>query len=155
MKSIEDALEKPKNFQDIFKQFFRVEIRVPAYINLTEIEYLRYIVKTKKETKQFTPIQFEKFEMRCTIVHKILVECRACVALLEQLEQKPFNVLAVPFLLAVCGTFDDSASWSAAWSDGMAPNFRNINLGGREEIERVLGLINQLMGYYHENLGVQ
>jgi hypothetical protein len=144
------------DFQNIFKQFFGVEIGVPAYINLIEIEDLRYIVKTnEKETKQFTAIQFEKFEMRCTIVHKILVEGRACVALLEQLKQKTFNVLAVPFLLAVCATFDDNASYSAAWSDDMAADFGNINLDGRKEIERVLGLINQLIVYYHQKLGVQ
>jgi hypothetical protein len=118
MTSIEKALDDPKAFQNIFKRFFRVEIRVPAYINLTEIKEFSCIVKTNKPTKQFTQIQFKEFEtpllqgMECSIVHKILVECRTCVMLLQRFKQNKLNALAVPLL-------------QAADSDEVAQAFRN------------------------------
>jgi hypothetical protein len=160
MDSIENALENPKLFQNIFKQFFRVEIRVPAYIILTDINEFRCVVKTKgKATKQFTQIQFKEFDMpvshgmECSIVHKILVECRSCVALLQRFKQKTLTELAVPFLQAVCATFDEGAPWKGDVATTLGNS--KLKVEGRSEIEGVLVLINELMNYHHEKLGFQ
>jgi hypothetical protein len=141
--------EDHKGFQNIFKQFCRVEIRVPAYIDLFALKQAKCMIKAKNATliefPEYRPPLFSHLE--CSIAHQIIVECHTCIALVRHLKLNSLFGLAQPLLDAVCKRFLRNQPWT------YAPNLPKKVREGQECVIEQIQLIVALMGDLHTPQG--